>query len=229
MRSDFRRVLPGGLEVASTRPEHAAALEALQALVFASLADAERFKAAHYRKHIELFPRGQLVVLDDGRPVAATSTIRRHFDFAHPSHTFAEIIEGGWLTSHEPDGEWLYGADIGVHPEYRGLGLAAALYAARQELVWDLGLRGQIAAGMMSGYGARKHELSAEAYFDGLRQGTINDPTVSMQMRMGFVPAALLPEHLHDPVCGNYSVLLVLDAGVDVTGAVRAARTSNKD
>jgi GNAT superfamily N-acetyltransferase len=217
----YQRRLPSGLVVAATRREHASALEALQHVVFPSLAVAERFTAANYRRHVELFPEGQFVVLDGERVVGSTSTIRRRFDFSHPSHTFADIIQGGWLTSHEPTGDWLYGADLGISPAYRGRGLAQALYAARQELVWTLGLRGQLTAGMMAGYGARKHEMNADDYFKGLQAGTINDPTLSMQLKMGFEILALLPNHLHDAVCDNYSVLIVLDAAKEVPGAVR--------
>lgn len=137
------------------------------------------------------------------------------------AHTFADIIQGGWLTSHQPDGDWLYGADIGVHPDYRGRGLAQALYAARQELVWALGLKGQVTAGMMSGFGAVKHRMSAESYYDGLVSGRLNDPTLSMQQKVGFEFRALLTDYLSDPVCDNYSVLIVLDAARDVRGAVR--------
>ena len=72
--SEYRRVLPNGLVIASARPEHAEALEQLQRDVFPTLADEQRFKAAHYRKHIELFPEGQLVGLDGDRVVAATAT-----------------------------------------------------------------------------------------------------------------------------------------------------------
>lgn len=219
----YRRVLPSGLVIASARPELAAQLEALQRVVFPTLADEERFKAAHYLKHLELFPAGQFVGLDADRVVAATATLRLHFDFADRSHTFADIIQGGWLTSHEPDGDWLYGADIGVHPDYRGKGLAQALYAARQELVWALGLKGQVTAGMMSGYGAVKHRMSAEDYYEGLVAGRINDPTLSMQRRVGFEFRALLEDYLQDPICDNYSVLIVLDAAADVEGAVRPA------
>lgn len=219
----YHRVLPNGLVVATSRAEHAEALEALQRTVFPTLADEERFKAAHYRKHLELFPEGQFVALDGSRVVGATTTIRLHFDFSHVAHTFADIIQGGWLTSHEPDGDWLYGADIGVHPEYRGRGLAMALYAARQELVWTLGLKGQVSAGMMRGFSAVKHRMSAEEYYQGLVDGRINDPTLSMQRRVGFELRALLPDYLNDPVCDNYSVLIVLDAAKDVPGARRPA------
>jgi len=217
----YRRVLPNGLVIASARAEHAAQLEALQRVVFPTLADEERFKTAHYLKHLDLFPAGQFVGLDGERVVAATTTIRLHFDFTDRSHTFADIIQGGWLTSHQPDGEWLYGADIGVHPDYRGMGLAQALYAARQELVWTLGLEGQVTAGMMSGYGAVKDRMSAEEYYEGLVAGRINDPTLSMQRRVGFEFRGLLKDYLQDPVCDNYSVLIVLDAAREVEGAVR--------
>ena len=219
----YRRVLANGLVITSARRQHANQLEALQRVVFPTLADEERFKAAHYRKHLEIFPDGQFVGLDGDRVVAATATIRLHFDFAHQTHTFADIIQGGWLTSHEPDGDWLYGADIGVHPDYRGRGLAQALYAARQELVWTLGLEGQVTAGMLSGYGAVKDVISAERYYEGLVAGRVNDPTLSMQRRVGFEFRGLLKDYLRDPVCDNYSVLIVLDAGKDVPGAVRPA------
>lgn len=217
----YHRPLPGGLTIVSARPEHAMQLEALQRVVFPTLADEERFKAPHYLKHLEIFPDGQFVGLDSGRVVAATATIRLHFDFDHVNHTFAEIIQGGWLTSHEPDGDWLYGADIGVHPEYRGRGLAQALYAARQELVWRLGLKGQVTAGMMSGYGRVKDRMTAEEYYAGLVSGRINDPTLSMQQKVGFEFRGLLEDYLQDPVCDNYGVLIVLDAAKDVPGAVR--------
>jgi GNAT superfamily N-acetyltransferase len=217
----YHRRLPNGLVIASARPEHADALEALQRVVFPTLADEERFKAPHYRKHLELFPEGQFVGLDGDRVIAATATIRLHFDFHHVAHTFADIIQGGWLTSHEPDGDWLYGADIGVHPDFRSRGLAQALYAARQELVWTLGLKGQVTAGMLSGYGAVKHAIGAEAYYEDLVAGRINDPTLSMQRHVGFEFRGLLKDYLKDPVCDNYSVLIVLEADKDVAGAVR--------
>jgi GNAT superfamily N-acetyltransferase len=217
----YRREIAKGLVIASARPEHANQLEELQRVVFPTLADEQRFKAAHYRKHLELFAEGQFVGLDSDRVVAATATIRLSFDFEAPPHTFAEIIQGGWLTSHDPAGDWLYGADLGVHPGYRRRGLARALYAARQELVWASGLKGQVTAGMMSGYGAVKHEMSAEAYYEGLVSGRIKDPTLSVQQRVGFEFRGLLHNYLHDPVCDNYSVLIVLDADKEVEGAVR--------
>lgn len=212
----YRFVLKNGAVIASTRPEHAGPLEELQEISFPTLAPDLLFRAAHYRKHLELFPEGQFVALDGDRVVGGTTTCRLHFDLDHDAHTFDDIIQGGWLTSHEPDGDWLYGADVSVHPEHRGRGLARALYAARQDLVRRLGLRGQVTAGMMRGYGAVKDRMSAEDYYRGLRDGTINDPTLSAQMKIGFEPRRLMPNYLRDPVCDNYAVLIVLDAAREV-------------
>jgi len=217
----YYRRLSSGIVVMQSRPEHAAQLEELQRICFPTLDDAERFKAAHYRKHIELFSDGQFVALDGDTVVGATTTLRLKFDFHHVDHTFADIIQGGWLTSHEPDGDWLYGADVGVNPAYRGRGIATALYAARQESVWRLGLKGQVTAGMIRGYGEAKARMSAEQYYAEVVAGRIKDPTLSMQLGVGFEPRALLANYLNDPVCDNYSVLLVLGADRDVAGASR--------
>ena len=66
--------------------------------------------------------------------------------------------------------------------------------------------------------------MSAEDYYDGVVAGRIKDPTLSMQLGVGFEPRALLANYLNDPVCDNYSVLIVLDADKDVPGASREAR-----
>jgi 4-aminobutyrate aminotransferase/(S)-3-amino-2-methylpropionate transaminase len=217
----YHRKLADGLEIAQARPEHAAQLEELQRICFPTLAEDQRFKRAHYLKHMELFEDGQLVALDGDAVVGATTTLRLDFDLNHVDHTFAEIIQGGWLTSHQPDGAWLYGADLSVRPEYRGRGLATALYAARQEVVWRLKLKGQVTAGMIPGYGPLKETMPAQEYYEGVLAGRIRDPTLSMQMNVGFEARALLADYLDDPVCDNYSVLLVLDAEKNVRGAHR--------
>jgi GNAT superfamily N-acetyltransferase len=145
-----------------------------------------------------------------------TSTIRMKFDFHHPNHTFAEVIQGGWLTSHDPVGDWLYGADIGTHPDYRRRGIARGLYAARHDTVRRLGLKGQVTVGMLRGYGPLKEQMSAEEYYHSLIKGERTDPTISAQMAVGFEPRGLIPDYLNDPVCDRYGVLLVLEATRDV-------------
>jgi 4-aminobutyrate aminotransferase / (S)-3-amino-2-methylpropionate transaminase / 5-aminovalerate transaminase len=217
----YYRKLADGLVIMHARAEFAGQLEQLQRTCFPTLAEEERFKSYHYLKHMDLFDTGQFVALDGDRVIGATTTLRLDFDFDHVNHTFAGIIQGGWLTSHQPTGAWLYGADISVLPEYRGRGIATALYAARQEVVWRLGLKGQVTAGMIPGYSAVKGQMTAEEYYNGVLSGRWRDSTLSMQMNAGFEPRGLLANYLNDPVCDNYSVLLVLGADKNLKGTSR--------
>lgn len=213
----YSRKLSSGLTLLSTAPEHAEQLEELQKTVFPTLSYDEMFRAEHYQKHIELFPQGQFVVVDGDRVVGMTTAVRMNIDFDHTDHTFAEIIQGGWMTSHDPTGQWLYGADIGTHPDYRRRGIARALYAARQETVRSLGLAGQVIAGLANGYGTIQHEITPEQYFAQLVSGERTDPTVTAQRKIGFQPCRLLTNYVNDPRCAGYAVLLVLPATHDVS------------
>jgi ribosomal protein S18 acetylase RimI-like enzyme len=204
----YRKELPGGLLLENTRTGHATGLEQLQEIVFPTLADDERFKAAHYLSHIQIFPEGQFVITEGGKIIAMTTSMRYHFEPGNYQHTFKQIMAKGFLTNHQPAGEWLYILDIGVHPAYRGRKLARELFLARNFTVERLGLKGQITVGMLNGFGAVKGLMSAEAYYAELLQGTRTDPTVTPQIKMGFEPLALIPDYLNDPACGNYGVFL---------------------
>jgi len=205
-----------GLVVQNTRPEHTAQLEELQRIVFPTLVEDELILEKHYLNHLKIFPEGQLVITDKDRVIGMTSTMRSRFDMGNYQHTFKETFAGGWMTNHEPEGDWLYGLDIGIHPDYRGLGLARLLYRARHTIARQLGLKGQITVGMMSGYGALGEALTGEQYYLELIAGKRTDPTLSPQMKIGFVPIALVPGYLNDPVCGNFGVLIKIDVDRDI-------------
>jgi GNAT superfamily N-acetyltransferase len=214
--TNYQIELTEGLIVQQTKAEHVEQLEELQKTVFPTLADDELIKAVHYLKHIELFPEGQLVITDQNKVIGMTTTMRTFFNFNNHHHTFKEIIAGGWLSNHNPEGDWLYGLDMGILPAYRGRGLARVLYRARHDIARNLGLKGQLAVGMMSGYGVLSKEMSGETYFNQLINGQRKDPTLSPQMKIGFEPVALIHEHLNDPVCGNFGVLIKLDIAKEV-------------
>ncbi|MBE2184591.1 MAG: GNAT family N-acetyltransferase [Anaerolineae bacterium] len=199
--------------VAITRPEHVPALAALQRIVFPTLDPEELFTEAKYLKHLELFPEGQFVALYpiNGQltPVAATSTFRTPFDFKNTQHTYLEAIADGWLTNHDPAGEWLYGSDMSVHPAYRGLRIGRKLYEARREVVRKLNLRGEIAGALIPGYLHHDRELTVAQYVLHVWQGKLQDPTLSMQIRNGFRIRGILYDHISDPRSGNCATLIV--------------------
>jgi ribosomal protein S18 acetylase RimI-like enzyme len=208
---NYRKTLHNGYVVQQMEAKDVHQLETLQRIVFPTLAEDELILSKHYLKHLELFPEGQLVIKDADQVIGMTTTMRSKFDFSNYHHTFKETIAGGWLTNHDDAGDWLYGLDIGVHPAYRGTGLARILYRARHEIAEALQLKGQITVGMMNGYGAVAHEISGEQYYQELLAGKRKDPTLSAQMKLGFEPIALIKNYLNDPACGNYGVLIKID------------------
>jgi GNAT superfamily N-acetyltransferase len=202
------------VRIVHTRPEHGEALEKIQHLVYPTLTDDELYTAKKYRKHIEIFPQGQFVALVtyEGRaPLVAGSTVtfRTNFDFDHPDHTYLDAVGGGWLTNHTPDGEWLYGGDLNVHPDFHGRGIGGRLYHARQKLVERLGLRGEIAGAMLPGYHKYRSQMSIEAWLQQVIDGKIQTLPLSMQLKNGFKVRAILRDHITDPRCDNCAALIV--------------------
>ena len=189
----------------------------LQEVVFPDLIPEERMKDIHFSSHVDLFPDGQWVAEIDGKIAGSTSSIRYHFDPEHPEmHRFADLFDDGFMRTHQPEGNWLYGMDMAVFPEYRGLGIARKLYRARQNLVRELGLEGQVTVGMLNGFAAHSTQYTLEKYYQALVDGVLKDPTVSVQQKIGFKLCGLMKDYLSDPTCGNAGVLLVLPANLDV-------------
>ena len=210
----YYKELPNGYIIQNSLPKHAKGLGRLQEIVFPTLSSEERMQAKHYRKHIKLFPDGQFVILDGERVIGMSTTIRYHLSIK--DHTFLEISDNLWMTTHEKNGDWLYGMDVGIHPDYRGKGLARAIYRARQDVGRALGLKGQITVGMPNGYLQYAKEMTLDEYYAQLLNGSLTDPTVSVQQKMGFQLVHLIHNYLDDPQCGNGGVLMVLPIEINV-------------
>ncbi|MCI0709369.1 MAG: GNAT family N-acetyltransferase, partial [Chloroflexi bacterium] len=131
------------------------------------------------------------------------------FDFDAPDHRFMDIIAGGYYTNHDPDGDWYYGADISVHPDYRGRGIGKLLYEARKDLVKRYNRKGIVAGGLMPGYPKHKYVLSVPEYVEKVVSGELFDPTLSFQLKNGFVVKGLLEDYIEDKASENWSTLIV--------------------
>jgi len=206
--SPYYKEVGDGIVITTTQPQFTAQLEELQKLVFPTLAKESLMRKEHYLNHIKIFPEGQFVAVKDNMVIGMTTSIRYHLHL-HDKHTFNDVFDNGFLNTHEPEGEWLYGMDIGTHPDYRGMGIAKFLYDARQETVVRLELKGQYTYGMLSGYGELKDKMSAEDYYKQVVEGRMKDPTVSRQMKNGFKPYGLVSGYVEDPVCDGYCALLI--------------------
>jgi GNAT superfamily N-acetyltransferase len=201
---------PAAFTVVQSTLAMAPALEAIQRASFPTLAADELITAAHYRAHIERFPEGQLAVVTAERQLVACSTdFRTTFDFGHIEHRYIDAVDHNWLGRHDPDGDWLYGADVGVLPGYRRRGLARRLYEARHALVRRLRLRGHVAGGLLRGYGAWKARMAVDEYVARVVAGELVDPTLTAQLRCGFEVRGIIQNYVTDPSCDNKATLIV--------------------
>ena len=198
------------VSVVNSTPGMAVELEAIQRASFPTLAEDELITAAHYRAHIERFPEGQLAaVTAAGRPVACSTDFRATVDLDHIEHRYIDAVDHNWLGHHKPDGDWLYGADIGVLPEYRRRGIARLLYEARHALVRRLNLRGHIAGGLLRGYGLWKDRMPVEEYVALVIAGRLVDPTLTVQLRCGFRVHGIIQNYVTDASCANKAAFIV--------------------
>ncbi len=196
--------------VVNSTPGMAVELEAIQRASFPTLAEHELITAAHYRAHLERFPEGQLAaVTAAGRPVACSTDFRTTADLDHIEHRYIDAVDHNWLGHHDPDGDWLYGADIGVLPEYRRRGIARLLYGARHALVRRLNLRGHIAGGLLNGYGLWKDRMPVEEYVALVIADRLVDPTLSVQLRCGFRVHGIIQNYVTDASCDNKAAFIV--------------------
>lgn len=197
------------IRIETIEPHHAHALEQLQRDCFPTLADSELMNARHFRNHCRLFPEGNFVALAGERVVGLGSGFLIDFDFEDVQHNFQAIIDGGWYSHHDPAGDWYYGGDISVHPDFRRRGIGSRLYAARKGIVKRLNRRGIVAGGLIPGYAARKQSMSPQDYVDKVARGQLRDDTLSFQLGRGFVARGLLRDYIEDEASDNWATLIV--------------------
>ena len=145
---------------------------------------------------LKIFPEGQLCVEYDGELVASASSLIVDFDHYEDWHNWREIADSGFIRNHDPEGDTLYGIEIMVDPQYRGMKLARRLYDARKELARRFNLPRIIIAGRIPGYGAVADEMSAREYVEQVMRKQRFDPVLTVQLANGFVLRRLIPDYL---------------------------------
>ncbi len=139
-----------------------------------------------YLSQLEHFPDGQLCIEDKGEVIAAAISVVVDYDLYGDDHSYREITGDGYLTTHDPSGDTLYGVDIFVHPNYRDLRLGRRLYEARKELCERLNLRRFVAGGRIPGYISHATEMTTAQYIQQVVNKELHDPVLSFQLANGF-------------------------------------------
>ena len=164
--------------------------------------------------HIMRFPEGQFMAMrisgpHAGHAMALAVTMRTPRPPTAPILPWMEAIGDLQLKAHEPEGQWLYGVEMAVHPMYRRHGIGTGLYQARFQMARQLNLRGWYAVGMLMGYEKRAAEMDVIEYGEKVIAREIKDPTVTMQMNRGFRAERVVIDYCDEPAAGDAGVLIV--------------------
>ncbi len=199
-------------------PEHTEGLMEVEHASFPGLTDLDLLQPENVRRLCEVFPEGCFVALHGDRPVGMGLGILLDFDFDNPDHTLAGIAGEHQCANHDPDGDWYYGINISVHPDYRGHGIGSRLYELRKDVCRRLNRRGIVAGGVIPGYADHIRNMSADEYIRRVAAGELYDPTLTFQIENGFRAEAALANYMEDEAVGNWAVLIVWDNPDHVPG-----------
>ena len=197
------------VEIVNLQPGMAEELERIELACFPMADPEDLLSKEDIEAYAEVFPEGYFVAIVDGRPVGMGAGIYLDFDFEQPQHTIAGITGEHQCGNHDPDGDWYYGTDITVLPEYRGRGIGGMLYEKRKALVIRERKRGIVAGGSLPGYFHHKATMTIDQYVGRVVTGELHDPTLGFQLSHGFEVRGLLENYLDDEADDGWAALIV--------------------
>jgi len=155
------------------------------------------------------FAPGQFCIEDNGVVVAVSLTIRVNYNrFSNP-HRYADLLRANQTLRDDPEGDALYGLDVFVDPDYRGLRLGRRLYDARKELCYQENYRGILLGGRIVGYAECAEDMTPEAYLQAVRRQRHHDPILTFQLANDFEVKRLMRNYLpEDTASRGYATLL---------------------
>ena len=145
---------------------------------------------------LSMFPEGQICIEDHGVVVAAAFAVIVDYDKFGDQHTYHEITGDSYLSTHDPKGDVLYGIEVIVSPDYRGMRLGRRLYEARKELCQNLNLKSIIAGGRIPNFQNHAKEMTPQAYIECVKRKEIYDPILSFQLSNDFEVNRILKNYL---------------------------------
>lgn len=164
-----------------------------------------------YEMQYEAFPEGQVLAEADGKVIGYATSLIVQLDDDNRPYTYEEITGGGTFTTHDPSGDTLYGADIGVDAEYRRLGVSKLLYEQRKKLMRRYNLRRMVAYGRLPGYNEYVGKMTAEEYVQKVTAGELTDLSLRAHLRAGYTVKRVLLDFLWDNSSLNYSTFLEME------------------
>ncbi len=158
---------------------------------------------------LKKFPEGQVIITVNGQIAGCALSIIVDYKKYEGVHTYRQITGDYSFSTHDDSGDTLYGVDVFVLPEFRGIRLGRRLYEYRKQLCERLNLQGIIFGGRIPNYHKYSAEISPKEYIDKVRSKEIHDPVLNFQLSNEFHPVKIMKGYLDDDVASReYAVLL---------------------
>ncbi|MCM5662000.1 carbon-nitrogen hydrolase family protein [Galbibacter mesophilus] len=171
--------------------------------------DDDPWREHEIEKLLAIFPQGQLVVLVDEKVVGCALSLVLDEDDIDENHTYEEITGNYTFSTHNSQGNILYGIDVFIHPKYRGLRLGRRLYDKRKELTEQLNLKAIVFAGRIPNYKKYADEISPKQYIEKVRMKELFDPVLAFQLSNDFHVKKIMKNYLEgDTHSLDYAVLM---------------------
>src|SRR5690606_23493506 len=142
----------------------------------------------YWREHqiktlIDKFPEGQVVIKINNQIAGCALSIIVDYDSIDDIHTYEDITGNYTFNTHDANkGDALYGIDVFIKPEFRGLRLGRRLYDYRKEICEKLNLRGIAFGGRIPNFHKYSKEMTTKEYIDKVRRKEIHDPVLNFQI-----------------------------------------------
>jgi predicted amidohydrolase len=186
------------------------------------------WKENHITSLLQKFPEGQVVIKVNGQIAGCALSIIVDYNTFGNSHTYQEVTANYTFDSHKSDGDVLYGIDVFIKPEFRGLRLGRRLYDYRKELCEKRNLRGIAFGGRIPNFHKYSDQLSPKQYIEKVKNKEINDPVLNFQISNDFHPTRILKGYLKgDTSSEEFAVLLEWD-NIYYEKPVKKAETKKK-
>lgn len=161
------------------------------------------------RTLIDIFPEGQIVIKVNGDIAGCALSIIIDSKSIDEQHTYKDITDNFTFETHTESGDFVYGIDVFIKPQYRGLRLGRRLYDYRKELCERLNLKGILFGGRIPNYYKYKDSISPKQYLEKVKSKEIQDPVLNFQLSNDFHPLRVLKNYLEgDKASDDYAVLL---------------------
>jgi predicted amidohydrolase/GNAT superfamily N-acetyltransferase len=158
---------------------------------------------------IDKFPEGQAVIKVNNQIAGCALSLIVDYKKFGDKHTYKQITGGYTFSSIDLNGDVLYGIDIFVKPEFRGLRLGRRLYDYRKDLCVKLNLKEIVFGGRIPMYHKYAKELTPTEYIEKVKRKEIHDPVLNFQISNDYYPSKILKKYLEqDHESMQYAVLL---------------------